>query len=95
MIDSDEEKYLLKTSNRNYVHVPRSGLINIETRKYFQGKVPENVELVAKSISMIIKNFDSGRPIGNPARPILEADSVRFPSSALGRPPRRSCFLGE
>uniref|UniRef100_K1QS30 Pancreatic secretory granule membrane major glycoprotein GP2 n=1 Tax=Magallana gigas TaxID=29159 RepID=K1QS30_MAGGI len=98
LMNSDKEKYLLKTANGNYV--PRSGLVNIDTakiEKYFQGKVPENIELVAKTFPMIIRNFDSGRPIaglGNPARPILEANSVRFPTAALGRPPspRGSCF---
>lgn len=101
LMNSDKEKYLLKTANGNYV--PRSGLVNIDTakiEKYFQGKVPENIELVAKTFPMIIRNFDSGRPIarlGNPARPILEANSVRFPTAALGRPPspRGSCFWGE
>lgn len=63
LINSDKEKYLLKTSNGNYV--PRSGLVNIDTakiEKYFQGKVPENIELVAKTFPMIIKKFRQRTP---------------------------------
>ncbi|XP_062577707.1 uncharacterized protein LOC134239557 [Saccostrea cucullata] len=93
LINSDKGKYLLKTANGQYV--PRSGIVNIDTaklEKHFHGKVPDNLEQISHTFPTIIKNFDGGRPrprninIGNPARPILEANSVRFPA-ALGRPP--------
>ncbi|XP_061192245.1 uncharacterized protein LOC133200470 [Saccostrea echinata] len=91
LINSDKGKYLLKTANGHYV--PRSGIVNIDTaklEKHFHGKVPDNLEQISRTFPTIIKNFDGGRPrprnLGNPARPILEANSVRFPA-ALGRPP--------